>query len=297
MPVAADLAKAQFRLAGADFTPPGDAWATASRDDREAYWDNVAILARDAKYAELRKGIGVDGQRLPPRKRGRHDRASGPVLIPHWSDSRFRTQLMAAGSKDGAVLWWKAPWGRIVGYHARGEVRGAPIRNVVGLTSESAEAVRRKSLKWWAGMADAGSLGGRKYEVAGRLISGTEDSDILWSTGWRKPPPRPRDSIFVAPTPLRPVAPTRTPQRRLAPWELHRVLAGWMAAGSRLATDEPAVDALLHTLADTQDLTSLRVALIQLGVYEPAPTMDRVIELIRRQIVTRLKSGRMRPVA
>jgi hypothetical protein len=267
VPVIPDVRKAQFRLSGADFAPQDVAWLNASRDDREAYWDNVAVLARDAKYRELTKGVGVDGRRLPPRRRQRHDRATGPVLSPHWSDSRFRTQLMWSGSHDGAVLWWKAPWGRIVGFHARGEVRGAPIRNVVGLTDESAEAVRRKARKWWAGQVDAGSLGAAKYEVQGRVVQADEDGDVLWSTGWRKAPQRPQDSIFAR------------------------------QSASMRAVAEPEIDAYVADLGRTQSLESLRVALVRLGVVEPALTLERVLELLRRQIVTRLKTGRMRPVA
>jgi hypothetical protein len=298
VPVIPDVRKAQFRLSGADFAPQDVAWLNASRDDREAYWDNVAVLARDAKYRELTKGVGVDGRRLPPRRRKRHDRATGPVLSPHWSDSRFRTQLMWSGSHDGAVLWWKAPWGRIVGFHARGEVRGAPIRNVVGLTDESAEAVRRKARKWWAGQVDAGSLGAAKYEVQGRVVQADEDGDVLWSTGWRKAPQRPKDSIFARQSAsMRPVAPVSTPTRFLPPWELQRSVAGWMTAAARRAVAEPEIDAYVADLGRTQSLESLRVALVRLGVVEPALTLERVLELLRRQIVTRLKTGRMRPVA
>ena len=296
MPVSVDLRKAQFRLAGEDFAPSDLAWAQASRDDREAFWDNVALLARDAKYRELTKGIGVDGKRLARRKRPRSDHATGPVLSPHWQDSRFRTQLMWAGGHDGAVLWWKAPWGRIVGYHARGEVKGGPVRNVVGLTAESQEAIRRKALKWWAGQVEAGSLGERKYEVVGRIVQGTaNDSDILWSTGWRKPPARPRGGFFHTPEPLRHVPPVETPTRELPAWELQRVIAGWMQAAARLAVDEAEIDGFVAEVGRVQPLLTIRVALVRIGVVTPATTMDRALDLVRRQIVTRLKTGKLRP--
>lgn len=278
MPVLADLGAAEFRLTGADMEPSTSLeWHMTTPDQRHRYFQQLAVYARDAKYTELNKGIGVDGQRLPPRKRPRHDRASGPVLLPHWSDSRFRTQLRWEGTSNEAVLWWQGSWGTIVGYHARGEVRGAPVRNVIGLSPQSQRRVAEQARKWWQGQIKSGRVG---VGVNGPPTL----QDLMWH---QTPPPRPVGSIFGTP-PKPPVM--RAPQivGPLPPWTLQQRLHGiWEAAGqSRTTRDE--LEKTAARVGRTQPLATLRDLLRRWGVTEVPATKKDATELIRRNLLGRL---------
>ena len=186
MPVLPDLSRAQIRIGGPDFEPPGPEWRWTTPDQRRGYWREVAVLSRDEVYRQLHKGIGANGEKLPPRRRPRRDHANGPVLSPHWSDSRFRTELRWQGTPDGAVLWWRSPWGRIVGYHARGEVRGAPARNVIGITVQGQERVKKKAAEWWASQVRTGRMG-TGVTMLGNLPMAAGAEGLTWR---RSPPPR-----------------------------------------------------------------------------------------------------------
>jgi len=186
MPVTPNIARAQITISGTDFEPPTPEWRWATPEQRRGYWRYVAVMARDEVYRQLHKGIGADGQKMAARKRPRRDHANGPVLSPHWSDSRFRTELRWQGTPDGAVLWWKSPWGRIVGYHAQGMVRGAPARNVVGITRQGQERIIAHAHKWWASQVRTGRMGAGAT-MLGNLPMAAGAEGLAWR---RSPPPR-----------------------------------------------------------------------------------------------------------
>ena len=116
----------------------GPAWAKAPAWKRLATLQFVAERAKYLKLVELARGIGVDGRKLARVKpSSRPDNATGEPLVPHRSESRSATRMRSSvGPARGTVaIWWSHSWGTILGYHADGLVRGAPVRDVIGLTA------------------------------------------------------------------------------------------------------------------------------------------------------------------
>lgn len=296
MPVIADRERAQFRLTGSDFEPGGLLWDLATPAQRRGYWSQVAVLARDAKYAELNRGVDVTGERMPGRLHPRSDSATGRVLVPHWSDSRFETQLRWAGGDDGAVLWWKSPWARIVIYHAEGipTKSGLVVRDVIGLSPKSVDRVQERARKWWAGQVSSGRLGeGRLETTLAPAIAAAQKAGTF--SGWhRVPPPRVPGSIFRASMPAKvpvqvvaPVFPEPIP-----PWAaLQRIYNLWQAAGRR-RTSRTEIEMTVRRLGRTQTLLTLRGILIRWGIVEVVTTKPQALRLILRVLLDRLMSGR-----
>lgn len=289
MPVLVDLASAQFRLSGRDFEPTDLAWHLATPEQRTGYWNQIALLARDRKYAELNSGTGVDGNQLPPRKKPRHDHANGRVLVPHYSDSRFRTELRWGATADGAILYWKSPWGKVVGYHARGEVRGAPVRNVIGLTARSQQQVYQQAQKWWAGQVESRRFG------AGTTMQGPSPGRIGPVAGWTSSPPsRKPDSPFAGSMPARQrpnVAAPAIPRNAQAYRIEQQLWPLWDAAGRRRTTPA-AIDAAVAGLARAT-LATLDEVLVRFGVDSadlPA-TKPEALRMLRTILLDRLRSG------
>jgi hypothetical protein len=134
------------------------AWAEATEATRRGARDLAVQLLIGAKRRQVTAGRGADGKPLPPRKHPRHDRAAGPPLAPH--RERSRSLLRLRHSKTGPsviVIWWGAGWGKVLGYHARGLVRHAPIRNVIDFTPDAMTRLRRQVRQWWD--ANAGGHG------------------------------------------------------------------------------------------------------------------------------------------
>jgi hypothetical protein len=310
MPVVADLGKAQFRITGDDFAPSDIAWLRAEENDKRAYWSNLAVLARDAKYLELSKGLGVNGQRLPTRKRPRHDMAAGPVLVPHWSDSRFRTQLRWKATVDGAVLWWKSPWGRIVGYHARGEVRGAPVRNVVGITIDNQAKIRRKALQWWEAKVSAGAMGRAGIDMMGGVQGNIPPPNTPF-VPYKPSPAKPGtwraernrlDELMGLRVPTRPVTPlpaaaslTGQQAARAIPgavWTLQQQVSDFMTRAARAGyVTEGQVNQYVESVGNTTSTGALRELLARLGVREIPYNRDDLLDLLRRQLMERLRGA------
>jgi hypothetical protein len=144
------------RLAGR-IEPSDPAWKTASPALRREFYRVAGDLAVTEKRKELARAIGSNGRRMRARKEPRKDGANGPVLTPHDAASRT-ARLMAARAWDaGCTLFWHSgirkgqakPWGVILGYHAAGKVKGAPIRDV-RLSTKGIGAVRKAMATWWA---------------------------------------------------------------------------------------------------------------------------------------------------
>jgi hypothetical protein len=151
---AADL---RIVLTGAEFEPTGPAWDRATEAERRAYWRRLAEIAYFVKRQEIARGIGADGKKLPPVKpSSRPDGAKGQPLDPHYGESRTARLLAFSATATGATLYWRASgrksWAVILGYHARigGEVRGAPLRDTLGISPRGRKQVAVQARQWWA---------------------------------------------------------------------------------------------------------------------------------------------------
>lgn len=137
--------------------PDSPSWRSAGPPDRLAFYREAGPLAVKEKRRELALAIGSNGRRMKPRKHPRSDGADGPVLTPHDEDSRTSRLLAARAFQDGLTLFWhsgiskgtRKAWGVILGYHARGQVRGAPVRDV-RLSKRGIGVVKRAMARWWA---------------------------------------------------------------------------------------------------------------------------------------------------
>jgi hypothetical protein len=132
-------------------------WEAATTVTHLRYLNHVGETAVRLKRSELRRGIGADGAPLAPvRRESRPDGATGKPLDPHYGASRSVANLRAAvGLAKGTVtLWWTGrvrglAFGAILGYHARGEVRGAPVRDVLDLTEGDLEKLQADARRFW----------------------------------------------------------------------------------------------------------------------------------------------------
>lgn len=282
-------------LTGLDVEPPDASWGTASRVQREAYFRQLAVFMRDGLYRQLRKGIGADGRRMPPRRRKRSDGATGPVLSPHWSDSRFRTQLRHEGTGRMARLYWLEPWASIVTYHAEGKVKGAPVRNVVGLTEAEEAAAVKKARAWYAGQNWTGTgvsvsmIPGQRERVE-RAAAGFERIRPLLGLPDLPPAPiRVPAQPVLPPLPrvvLAPPLPKYLPAVELT----QRVRVVYEAAGRAEVSDL----ALAQTLVKLEGVPTrkLREIALRLGI-EPVPIeRDRILDLLRETLEGRLAEAR-----
>ncbi len=136
--------------------PAARSWSTARAGDRLAFYREAGQKAVRVKREELARGIGSNGRRMKPRERPRRDGANGPVLTPHDDQSRTARLLTFRATAAGLTLFWHAgirkgqrkPWGVILGFHAAGLVRGAPVRDV-RLSTRGLFQVRDQMRTWW----------------------------------------------------------------------------------------------------------------------------------------------------
>lgn len=139
-----------------DITPDDPSWQAATPAERLVYFKQAGKVASAIKRAELAKGIGANGRRMKARKHPRPDGADGPVMTPHDEESRTARLLDAHADVRGMTLYWrsghskvqKLPWGTILGFHARGEVKGAPVRDV-RLSRRGVNQVQAEMSRWW----------------------------------------------------------------------------------------------------------------------------------------------------
>lgn len=130
------------------------------------------ILAEEAKRAKdrsLAKGLDRLGQRIvraKPESREPYNRAglgwTGPGLMPQRELSRTRRYLRVIaypqGNPDRVVGYWLNKWGPILGYHARGEVKGAPVRDVVGMSEADIAEAKARAVRRWAAEVQPSTL-------------------------------------------------------------------------------------------------------------------------------------------
>lgn len=178
--------RVNFTLSGPDVEPMGVEWLSATRDERAKFWGYLATEVYDSKMRSLSRGLDRFGAKIVPAKpesRERYKRRglgyTGPGLMPQRALSRTRRYLRVMvypqRNPDRVVGHWLHKWGRILGYHARGEVRGAPVRDVVGLSDDQVVDVVRKARATW-------------YRAEGRAIQARLAEDAAAATRTTPPP-------------------------------------------------------------------------------------------------------------
>jgi hypothetical protein len=148
----------RIELNGPEFEPGGVAWEDATEAERRAYWYRLSEIAYFIKRQEISRGIGADGRKLAKVKpSSRPDGSDGPPLDPHYGESRTARLLAYSSTASGATLFWRASgrksWALILSYHARiegEEVRGAPLRDTLGISPRGRARVVAQARDWWA---------------------------------------------------------------------------------------------------------------------------------------------------
>jgi hypothetical protein len=144
-------------LAGLVEPSSAPSWTTATDAERRAFYTEAGARAVKRLRAQLRRAVGRDGARMAPRKQPRADGANGPVMTPHRAMSRAGRLLDARVSASGVTLYWHGgvgavrgatSFGTILGYHAAGEVPGAPVRDV-RLCDAEIQALQTEMTAWW----------------------------------------------------------------------------------------------------------------------------------------------------
>lgn len=142
-------------LAG-QIEPTDPSWANAATTDRRAFYQRSGEVAVRILREQLRLAIGADGQKMIPRQKRRRDGANGPVLSPHYGQSRTMRLMTFKAWDHGVTVFWqggmsrtqKLPWGKILGFHAHGEVIGAYLRDV-RLAPRSIRKIVIEMARWW----------------------------------------------------------------------------------------------------------------------------------------------------
>jgi hypothetical protein len=140
-------------LSAADCGAPVDSlgWRTAPASQREAFLREAGRVAVELLRGQLARGLDKDGRRMPPRKvRRLPDGARGPVLSPHQAASRAQKWIRVAVGRGHVTLYWSHGFGRIIGFQGDGLVKGAPARDVRGLSPRSMAELQAHMGRWWA---------------------------------------------------------------------------------------------------------------------------------------------------
>jgi hypothetical protein len=142
--------------------PRDPSWAKATPARRLAFYKRAGEIAEYELKVQLLKGLGADGEKMMARQKPRPDGAAGPVLVPHYGTSRTLRLLDFRAWENGLTLFWhggvsktqKLPWSTILGYHAKGLVIGAYLRDV-RLAPLYERKVRDTAGRWWRRTAGA----------------------------------------------------------------------------------------------------------------------------------------------
>lgn len=287
MPIFSDPDRARFTITGPDVEPVDVAWLSATPADRRAYYGQLAVEARDRKLSELNRGIGVDGSRLPPRRHPRHDRARGPVLSPHYSDSRFETELRTIVTETECVLYWRNPWGRIVSYHARGGPH-TPIRNVIGLTHADLQKAVMATRLWWAGRVSAGRVGEGAVTAGPGVMQRAVDILKNWWSGRRVKPPSKVEKTEWTKHEIKFVRePVVMPTAETPPHEIAR--SAWAIAQRRYEgiSDQSELDRFVNAIRRTQRTPALRELVKRLGADPSDLSRNELLEVLSTTLKSR----------
>jgi hypothetical protein len=306
-------------LTGADVEPTEEGWLFEPANRKQAYYQQLAVLMRDGLYRQLFKGIGANGARMKRRKYPRADGGNGPVLSPHWSDSRFRTHMRWEATGQRARIYWLDPWASIVSYHARGLVRGAPVRNVIGLCEVEQEVAIRKARKWYAGQPWANQPGPLTPVLP--VAMGAAERELVTNAyaGFG----RAREALGLAPiremnyvvqlrVPIKPPSglppfvparpggalPERPPvivappiPRGLSGMEVEQRFRLIYEAAGRAATTDPAIDQTIRRLG-AYNLSTLHEVAFRVGINPIPNNKADIVELLRRTLDGRLREAR-----
>lgn len=99
------------------------------------------------------RNVDRHGKTLPPRKHPREDGANGPVLAPHGDASRSITTFRARVVRTAAGWVLSAGFGFIpLAYHAKGMVKGAPVRDLMGISPKTWAKINKRKREWIAGL-------------------------------------------------------------------------------------------------------------------------------------------------
>lgn len=155
---ALDKENPTWTLIGDEYEPVDPEFRTSSSADQRVFWSAFARAVYKRKQEELSRGLDWYGRKLKPIKRSTVEQraalygpmAKGPPLMPQYETSRTRRLLsvrVVMGNR--AVGYYPKRWGKILGYHARGEVRGAPKRDIFGLSRAGIRWAREQATKQW----------------------------------------------------------------------------------------------------------------------------------------------------
>jgi hypothetical protein len=180
-----------FWLDWADVEPRDDpAWLWAGSALVGRFRREAAIIAASEWDKSRRRGLDRFGRPLAPiseytynnRRSAMGDAdPDAPPLTPAYDLSRTRSFLRKRNTDRGVYFWWirdprvRRSWGVILGYHAAGQVRGAPIRDVIGFSDAEKAAIRAHMRRWWDARRrraayDAGLLGLPEPDQAGPIV-------------------------------------------------------------------------------------------------------------------------------
>jgi hypothetical protein len=203
---------AGFWLPAAEYEPRDDpAWVFADdvlRDRLTRYAGALAAAIWDRARAKGLDRFGVPLAPISPTTRKHRRSAMGPAdpdappLTPAWDASRTRSFLQRRVQVGtGVWFWWKRDptlrksWGIILQYHAFGLVRGAPVRDVIGLSPRELLEIRVAVRRWWI-LRRARAA----WESEGRPVQGTMPTPIKVA----QPKPRPTAAGPTKPPPPKP---------------------------------------------------------------------------------------------
>lgn len=148
------MAVRNIKLRGSEWEPQHPSWRKASAEERMRMWRKIGEFAQAAFRRQLLRGEGADGGKLAAVKpSSRPDHATGPPLDPHRTASRTYSLVSIHSTDHGCTLFWRADQGRswttILGYHADGLVRGAPVRDVIGLSPRAERETKSRTETYW----------------------------------------------------------------------------------------------------------------------------------------------------
>lgn len=149
---------------GREYEPPGLEWTFAPPSLRLKYWKRVGEIAADMKDRELAAGLDRHGRPLIPITQGTRARRlhpnyspmgradpNAPPLTPVYGASRTRSLLRHKAYPDGVAFHWAfdphtgGSWGEVLDHHRK----GPKVRDVIGLSPNSREVVKRRARAWW----------------------------------------------------------------------------------------------------------------------------------------------------
>jgi hypothetical protein len=165
--------RAYFAVGGPDveppewtrYAPPYQEIRPPSARQRRQFYQILASELWHQKQNELSQGLDARGVPLAPVKlprKGKSDwhrrpyrKGSGPPLMPYRIDSRTRNLLRVRSNDRQAVVYWaakrapgaKLTWPEILVAHAEGLVRGAPARNVIGISPDGLRLATERAIK------------------------------------------------------------------------------------------------------------------------------------------------------